>query len=75
MDFMHDQLATGRKLRVLTTVDTFSRFSPAIKPRFTAALTLWGYSKKPAGKSDRGSIKAQNGTVDTCRRCSCPAVS
>ena len=24
-----DQLATGRKLRVLTIVDTFSRFSPA----------------------------------------------
>jgi hypothetical protein len=29
MDFVHDQLATGRKLRVLTIVDTFSRFSPA----------------------------------------------
>ena len=29
------QLATGRKLRVLTIIDTFSRFSPAIKPRFT----------------------------------------
>jgi len=27
MDFVHDQLATGRKLRVLTIVDTFSRFS------------------------------------------------
>jgi putative transposase len=25
MDFVHDQLATGRKLRVLTIVDTFSR--------------------------------------------------
>jgi hypothetical protein len=24
MDFVHDQLATGRKLRVLTIVDTFS---------------------------------------------------
>src|SRR4029450_11814316 len=33
MDFVHDQLATGRKLRVLTIVDTFSRFSPAIEPR------------------------------------------
>ena len=28
MDFVHDQLATGRKLRVLTIVDAFSRFSP-----------------------------------------------
>jgi Transposase DDE domain len=35
MDFVHDQLATGRKLRVLTVVDTFSRFSPALEPRFT----------------------------------------
>jgi putative transposase len=34
MDFVHDQLATGRKLRVLTIVDTFSRFAPAIEPRF-----------------------------------------
>ncbi len=33
MDFVHDQLATGRKLRVLTIVDTFSRFSPALEPR------------------------------------------
>ena len=34
MDFVHDQLATGQKLRVLTIVDTFSRFSPALEPRF-----------------------------------------
>ncbi len=35
MDFVHDQLATGQKIRVLTVVDTFSRFSPAIDPRFS----------------------------------------
>jgi putative transposase len=35
MDFVHDQLATGQKLRVLTVVDTFSRFSPALEPRFS----------------------------------------
>ena len=35
MDFVHDQLATGRKLRVLTVVDTFSRFSPVVDPRFS----------------------------------------
>jgi putative transposase len=34
MDFVHDQLATGTKLRVLTIVDTFSR-SPALEPRLT----------------------------------------
>lgn len=35
MDFVHDQLAMGRKLRILTVVDTFSRFSPVIDPRFS----------------------------------------
>ena len=30
MDFVHDQLATGQKIRVLTVVDTFSRFSPVL---------------------------------------------
>ena len=35
MDFVHDQLATGRKLRVLTIVDTFSRFCPALDVRFS----------------------------------------
>ena len=34
-DFVHDQLATGRKIRVLTVVDTFSRFSPVLDPRFS----------------------------------------
>lgn len=34
-DFVHDQLATGRKLRILTIVDTFSRYSPAADPRFS----------------------------------------
>ena len=33
MDFLHDQLATGHKIRVLTEVDTFSRFSPALNAR------------------------------------------
>ena len=35
MDFVHDQLATGKKIRVLTVVDTFSRFSPMVDPRFS----------------------------------------
>lgn len=34
MDFVHDQLAMGTKIRVLTIIDTFSRFSPAVEPRF-----------------------------------------
>jgi putative transposase len=32
---VHDQLATGRKLRILTVVDTFSRLSPVVDPRFS----------------------------------------
>ena len=35
MDFVHDQLATGRKIRVLTIIDTYSRFSPTVDPRFS----------------------------------------
>ena len=35
MDFVHDQLATGRKVRVLTVVDTFSRFLQVLDPRFS----------------------------------------
>jgi putative transposase len=35
MDFVHDQLALGRKIRVLTVVDIFSKFSPATDPRFS----------------------------------------
>lgn len=35
MDFVHDQLAMGTKIRVLTVVDIFSKFSPVIDPRFS----------------------------------------
>jgi len=34
MDFVHDQLALGRKLRILTIVDTHSRSCPTADPRF-----------------------------------------
>jgi putative transposase len=35
MDFVYDQLATGSKLRFLSVIDTYSRFSPAVVPRFS----------------------------------------
>ena len=35
VDFVHDQLATGRKLRVLTVVDTYSRYVPVLDARFS----------------------------------------
>ncbi len=33
MDFVHDQLAMGGKIRVLTMIDTFTRYAPAIDAR------------------------------------------
>jgi putative transposase len=33
MHFVHDQLATDKKLRVLTVVDTFSRYVPVLDVR------------------------------------------
>ncbi len=33
MDFVHDQLAMDRKIRILTIIDTFSRYVPALDPR------------------------------------------
>lgn len=35
MDIDHDQLATGRKLHILTVVDTLSRLSAVVVPRFS----------------------------------------
>ena len=35
MDFVHDQLATGKKFRVLTVVDTFSRYVPVLDVRYS----------------------------------------
>ncbi len=35
MDFVRDQLATGKELRVLTVVDTFSRYAPVLDVRYS----------------------------------------
>ncbi|GGG72653.1 hypothetical protein GCM10011415_20940 [Salipiger pallidus] len=35
MDFLHDQLALGKKLRILIVVDRHSRLCPAADPHFT----------------------------------------
>ena len=35
MDFVHDQLATWRKIRVLTAVDTFSRYAPVLDAKLS----------------------------------------
>ena len=33
MDFVHDQLYDGRRIRILTVIDTFTRYVPAIEVR------------------------------------------
>lgn len=35
MDFVHDRLAVGCNIRLLTVVYTFSRFSPVVDPSFS----------------------------------------
>ena len=60
MDFVHDQLATGTRLRVLTIVDTFSRFCRQRWSRASpsAALTssrCWGKSRARDGLPASGS--------------------
>lgn len=35
MDFVRDQLATGREIDALTIVETFSHFSPVVDPHFS----------------------------------------
>ena len=52
MDFVHDQPATGRKIRILTVVDTFSRYVPVLDARFSYKgefvsrdMDLWAYQR------------------------------
>ena len=33
--FLHDQLFDGQKIRILAVIDLYSRFSPALDPRFS----------------------------------------
>lgn len=35
MDFVHEQLATGKEIPVLIVVDTFTCFAPVLDPRFS----------------------------------------
>lgn len=49
MDFVHDQLATGCNIRVLTVVDTFSRYVPVLD------------LSRPGKQTDNAFIEAFNG--------------
>lgn len=68
MDLVHDQLATRRKLRVLTIIDTFSGFSPAIEPRFNFrgadVVECW---KESAERSDSRPRSVSIRVASSCR--------
>ena len=65
MDFVHDQLATDRKLRILTVIDTHSRYCPAADPRFAFVVQTLERVCRQIGYP--GTIR-----VDVCRRCAPP---
>jgi transposase InsO family protein len=51
MDFVHDQLFDGRKIRVLTIIDTFTRLSPrSMYARAIAARMWWRRSNAQRSK-------------------------
>jgi putative transposase len=68
MDFVHDQLATRRKLRVLTVIDIFSCYSPALDPRFTyrGEDVVQVLEKVCAEVGDPATIRVDQGS-ESCR--------
>lgn len=68
IDFVHDQLATGCKIRVVTVIDTFSRFLPVVDPRFGyrvehVAATL----ERVCAKGGARTIRDDQGSEIVCR--------
>ena len=63
MDFLSDQLFDGRKIRVLTIVDAFSKVSPAIdvRPRYTGADVVATLERVTAEHGFPNSIRVDNG--------------
>ena len=69
MDFVHDQLATGRKIRVLTIVDTFTRSRrQSIRASYRGTMS-WRPSNTSANSSAiprrSASIKAPSSSSET----------
>jgi putative transposase len=74
MDFVHDQLFDGRKIRVLTVIDTFTRLSPAIDVRQSfrgsdVVATLERLPGRSAARRRSGSTMRQSSSArsSTCR--------
>ena len=60
MDCVHDQLATGRRIRVLAVVDTLSRFVPVLDPVSALGPRTWWHS----------SIRSAPGSASVVEACS-----
>ena len=69
MDFVHDQLATGRKLQVLTVVDTFSQLTCRfwMRSSATGAKMLWRPWTGSVGKRAIPRPSALIRAVSSCR--------
>ena len=72
MDFVHDQLFDGRKIRVLTIIDTFTRLSPAIDVRqsyrgadVVATLERAAIETSLEDRTRRAADRLQSGDVAT----------
>lgn len=68
MDFVHDQLATGKKLRVLTVIDTFSRLTCQCSMSGSAtAARMW--SQRWTGCADRQAIRRLSESIRAPSSC------
>jgi transposase InsO family protein len=61
MDFVHDQLFDGRKIRILTVVDTFTRLSPAIDVRQHSEVPM--SSRRSNGLAERLAFRRRSGST------------
>jgi putative transposase len=63
MDFLSDQLFDGRKIRILTIVDAFSKISPAIdvRPRYTGSDVVATLDRVTTEYGMPNSIRVDNG--------------
>lgn len=61
MDFVHNHLATGNKLRVLTVVDTFAATSQFCTFATAAAAKMW--SRRSIGYTERRAIQRRSETT------------
>lgn len=69
MDFVHDQLATGNKIRVLTVIDLFSRYTPVLDPRLDSAQDVVATLERTyTGIGYPKTIRVDQGTEFVSRR-------